>query len=721
MTNGAVAETLNIGQLLTDDQQYRIPDYQRNYAWKAAEISQLIEDIRQAQQADQPRYFLGNLVTTQPDPLNTVYEVVDGQQRLTTLVLLLSALRIEVGPNHNVELPETAQVLTFVARPQASAALKRLAQATSFGESALAGVSSRTRVEDETEGIPGSVQGLYDGYTAIETTLAEIGLTTPEALEGFLTYLLLNVEVVRVVLPQGTDLNRYFEVMNTRGVQLEPTDIVRARLLAAFHDPDDPNSAHKRRTFQHVWDSCAQMDSYLQISLSRENTALRTQLFGPDWRWFQISHFDGITELLEPPSPAEDDSITSDRSLESVLTAYEHSVQDDTGSEVKENQTYRSTIRFPFFLLHALILFAEREKLSLSELSAAHNPGSGASPGHDADPTLDDKQLLAQFNRIFEHAEPEMVGRFAIHLLQVRNIYDAYIIRREEGDAGTDDGAWMLKTLEELSGGGSKRITYRNTFGRESEEVSGAGISKSRRQDPNASETEHLDVVLLESLLRITYTSPRTMRWITLVLRHGLEHHYPDGSLQSQSISANSMVTMLRDYIRSRIPAEYRWQPPSFNDEKANEARASGFDIPRIVYTYLDFLLLGHPLPQHTDGNVYRPIPKSTFTFRFRNSVEHFSPSTPDKDLRGELVNEDWKQSLGNLALITVSQNSKFSNASPKAKATTHDEILQQSPKLWRMAYLTNATGWNNTTIAKHYAECLRLLYKDLTKHSSGV
>src|SRR5699024_10591644 len=122
--------------------------------------------------------------------------------------------------------------------------------------------------------------------------------------------------------------------------------------------------------------------------------------------------------------------------------------------------------------------------------------------------------------------------------------------------------------------------------------------------------------------------------------------------------------------------------------------RPSGFDIPRIVYTYLDFLLLDRQLDSresnaHTDDESFKAISSKSFTYRFRNSVEHFAPNTPDPDLMPAPINEPLKQSLGNLALITVSQNSKFSNVSPLAKAKTNDEVLMQSPKLWRMAYLT--------------------------------
>ena len=65
---------------------YVVPIYQRNYAWGAMEIEQLIEDIDSSIDDSNKNYFLGNLIVNQTD--NNVYEVIDGQQRLTTLFLL---------------------------------------------------------------------------------------------------------------------------------------------------------------------------------------------------------------------------------------------------------------------------------------------------------------------------------------------------------------------------------------------------------------------------------------------------------------------------------------------------------------------------------------------------------------------------------------------------------------------------------------------------------
>ena len=69
------------------DMEYIIPLYQRAYAWEDKQLIQLIEDINDI--ADDMNYYIGTLIVSRQDNL---FEVVDGQQRLTSLYLLLNCL-----------------------------------------------------------------------------------------------------------------------------------------------------------------------------------------------------------------------------------------------------------------------------------------------------------------------------------------------------------------------------------------------------------------------------------------------------------------------------------------------------------------------------------------------------------------------------------------------------------------------------------------------------
>ena len=76
---------------------YEIPIYQRNYAWGQDEISALIQDVYDAYKANKSTYYIGTLVTFHKG--DNIYEVIDGQQRLTTIYLLLKVLDVQCQNN----------------------------------------------------------------------------------------------------------------------------------------------------------------------------------------------------------------------------------------------------------------------------------------------------------------------------------------------------------------------------------------------------------------------------------------------------------------------------------------------------------------------------------------------------------------------------------------------------------------------------------------------
>src|ERR1700730_8106093 len=72
---------------------YIVPDYQREYVWTEKEVQQLLDDIEEQLDVDERReYFIGTVLVS-PTAQKSHYEVIDGQQRLTTFFLLLCALR----------------------------------------------------------------------------------------------------------------------------------------------------------------------------------------------------------------------------------------------------------------------------------------------------------------------------------------------------------------------------------------------------------------------------------------------------------------------------------------------------------------------------------------------------------------------------------------------------------------------------------------------------
>jgi hypothetical protein len=651
------AKLLNVRDLFFLEQgtSYMIPTYQRNYTWRVEQIEQLIGDIRDAKDDGQSSYFLGNLIVTRraTDRTGRIdYEVIDGQQRLTTLYLILTVLRDVVQEvlhsNEEVDANGYQDRLCYQSRPHSTEALRRLRASLSKD----VGTAPNTSLKED--------QGIHEGFNVVRQFIGQNAGVFDSA---FADYLLNKVSVVRAVLPAKTDLNRYFEVMNTRGQQLQQVDIVKARLMSVL----DSSNAHD--TFAWVWDACADMDSYVQMALTRLDTESRNDLFGTDWEWLTAPTFDKLVEThlkrvgdRAVENSASSDSMNIDRALLKYAETEAPAITDDA-----ENVRFRSTIEFPVFLLHVLKVWSRVDD--------------------DDEGRLDDKKLIEQFARAFDRSSKSLdelrkdVKEFAVLMLRCRNIFDAYIIKRQFTAATIEDGDWSLQRLIKGKSSPNNKKTHSPRY------IAVAQRHPTEREDDAGADGVTRDLLLIQSMFRVTYTSPRTMHWITKVLRtvHDAE---PKGLESTQNVLA-----VLREYARAKVRAEL-----------TNGEPKTGFEIARIVFTYVDLLLVLKNQDHFPE-----------FRFSYRNSIEHFYPQCPDTEQSGDTVGNDCRNMFGNLALITSTANSKFSNSLPKAKAENfRDTIELQSPKLACMADITRTSTWNDDKVREHHGAMVRLLREDL-------
>jgi hypothetical protein len=641
------ATLFTAGKLFDEaETRYEIPIYQRNYAWGVEQIEQLIDDVWTAAQADAGDYFLGNLIVarkpTEPKTDVATFEVVDGQQRLTTLYMLLTYLKAD---------PRVR--LTYQSRRNATDALTRLT------------------TSDDDEGA-----GIHAGFKVIKSRMTKF--RTSEERDTFQKYLEDNVQLVRAILPVQTDLNTYFEIMNTRGQQLEQVDIVKARLMSYLRNETGEVEAD-RACLAWVWDACAQMDAYIQMALTPGDTDKREEIFSSTWDCLTISRFDDLLPE-RPQAPVQSGvSRSTGVSMREALRLYATTPEKPAEDEF-ENRRFESPIRFPSLLLHALKVL------------------QGTVGEDDVDGHLDDSKLIKLFDTEFkplsEAQRSDRAKRFVEVLLRCKFVLDNYVLKREFTATNADDGAWSLKRLtrgESVSQrGGPMRVNARfpNAFSPGMGEWEDTPVDDATRE-----------VLLLQSMFRVTYTSPRTMHWITRILREPLIG-------LTQPDAARSILRVLRTHARQKV-----WQA-FFAD-----AEPTGFNIERIVFTYLDYLLAAEGVgPGHSAD--------PTFVFVYRNSVEHFFPQYANRDDDGwDLVTPDDGElnMFGNLALVSVSTNSKFSNNLPPYKANK-TEIVKQSTKLQIMAdSVKNGTTWNKTAIRQHDQVMVELLRDDLRKEDHDI
>ena len=197
MSNNDITQ-LSIQKLLSQD-RHVIPMYQRNYAWEDGEIVQLIQDVIDCISKGND-YYIGTLVVYERKNANT-YEVIDEQQRLTTLVLLAACLKnLNKVDCQEIKLDFPDKLnLHFDSRPKSQNTLKVLFDGR-FKE------QSDDLILDDI-----NTEVLY-GYRLIKRILPQKLAEHKEILQKFCTFLFQKVQIMRVAVPKDTDLNHYFEM-----------------------------------------------------------------------------------------------------------------------------------------------------------------------------------------------------------------------------------------------------------------------------------------------------------------------------------------------------------------------------------------------------------------------------------------------------------------------------------------------------------------------------
>jgi hypothetical protein len=365
----SIAEIYNGNQVT-----YEVPIYQRNYAWEDDEITALIQDVYDAclQNKNLPvkgTYFIGTLVSYHKG--DQVYEVIDGQQRLTTINLVLSALDVN-----------RQNKLTYRARKKSNETIQSIP---------LFNVDEKD-------------SGIINGY---EYASAAINKIVPaKDLEGFKMYFQNNVHIIHYNVPKDIDLNHYFEIMNSRGEQLEKHEIIKARLIEKLNEVD-------KGKFSLLWENCSEMNVYIQQRYKQE------AVFGKNHDDLIVDNFDDLPAM---------DSKTGKKSILKLING-------PVADTIKENQdkldSFQPILDFSNLLLIVLKLTRIKDP--------TFNPSAF---------TLDDKELIREFDRLKEDnvtVDEQFVKEFGFNLLKAKYCLDNYIVHHSNESDTIDSNPWKLQ------------------------------------------------------------------------------------------------------------------------------------------------------------------------------------------------------------------------------------------------------------------------------------
>jgi hypothetical protein len=223
--------------------KYAIDYYQREYRWETKHISELIEDLTakflDSYESKHERtavegyghYFLGSIIISDRDGRKFI---IDGQQRLTSLTLLLIFLHSNLADAE--EQGQLAELIFSQKFGKKSFNLD-VPERTPCMDALYAGQNF-----DET-GQPESIINILGRYHDIEDQFPDDLLGVP--LPFFADWLLENVHLVEITAYSDDDAYTIFETMNDRGLSLTPTDMLKGYLLANIGDTEVRNRASK--------------------------------------------------------------------------------------------------------------------------------------------------------------------------------------------------------------------------------------------------------------------------------------------------------------------------------------------------------------------------------------------------------------------------------------------------------------------------------------------
>lgn len=402
MSSKVETELLSLQTIATKDLGFVIPCYQRPYVWREEEVIKLFDDIRDAYLAKESHYFIGSVLSA----LNgdkSEYELIDGQQRTTTLMLLslaFKAVGIETQLAH-VSIKGENPRLTFEIRESVRNLL-----------GSYAGLDKITKPGEEDIRKDEYLVHLEANLTILRQQVHKLAEQSDFDIYGFADYIFNQVQWVNNIVPASMDLNRLFSSLNTGGIQLEPVDLLKSKLFKHIKTPTD------KAIYSSIWQACEHTDNYFERNLR--------QIFkNADWQKLEYSELANFQAELFPLVSSSNNVQRVGKSIAEIASG---SLDFDVEPEQPENQSddfddetvyCRSIISFELLLIHTLRIFCTQKSWD------------------DLVPRIRTSNLMLCFEGLLQQDE-RTIKSFIELLWQVRYQFDTWVVKWVEHDDRED-------------------------------------------------------------------------------------------------------------------------------------------------------------------------------------------------------------------------------------------------------------------------------------------
>ncbi|MDV5142037.1 DUF262 domain-containing protein [Chimaeribacter arupi] len=233
------AKECKVQDILTENKKFIIPSYQRPYSWTIDNAEQLIDDIYESSQSNESEYFIGSMICINKG--QNQYEVVDGQQRLTTLSIIVSELK-KLITIQGIKDDLQKRVLPIDVYSDEADEPRLIVRKKEYN---LYKYYILQDLKDYKPEKPSDTDLVFiSNSEAVRNYLSKL---TDDTLKTLAKYILQNVYIVFVQTDDFSSSFRLFNVLNSRGLPLSNADLLKNALFesASLHNkkPEQIDSA----------------------------------------------------------------------------------------------------------------------------------------------------------------------------------------------------------------------------------------------------------------------------------------------------------------------------------------------------------------------------------------------------------------------------------------------------------------------------------------------
>ncbi len=268
-------ENQTISDLFSCQAIYVIPNYQRQYSWVNEQLEELWSDLYESYiNTPEECYFLGSIVVV--DDGKGHHELVDGQQRITTLMIMLNVLSKtfpDINKNSDIllkgNLQKIKQLIYFdegINRlqlqidPNYNTSFKKAIINQDNYENFKYPTQANLKKDDPEYKFVNTAKFFYDKFNEL---LKSEGQTV---LDGFVNFILFKTNIIKTICTNQSFAIKLFLVLNDRGLELSISDIIKSYILDKY-DSNDRYNENDKATFNYNWKSIEKISNDYEFTI----------------------------------------------------------------------------------------------------------------------------------------------------------------------------------------------------------------------------------------------------------------------------------------------------------------------------------------------------------------------------------------------------------------------------------------------------------------------